>query len=150
MTFWTRWIFPLSDSRPHRSPPGPSLGTPPWLLTSPIFRATGCIAPAFLSAVLLVLPIGMHNNLGRLRTSLERCGASGPSWASTAPLGTVTATVVSYSASTSTSMPVGADTEWAADSTPLALLRAQRAPCQCPHYICAVRGSINMLEESSK
>ncbi|KAF8275179.1 hypothetical protein EI94DRAFT_36799 [Lactarius quietus] len=106
--------FFYSQTRVHIVPCRPSIGTPPWLSASSMLRAAGCIVPAFLSAVLLVLLLGMHSDLGRLRTSLERCGASGPSWASATPSVTVTATVVSYSTSTST------DTEWASDSTPLA------------------------------
>lgn len=103
--------FFYSQTRVHIVPRRPSLGTPPWLSAPSILRAAGCIVPAIFSAVLLVLLLGMHNDLGRLRTSLERCGASGPSWASAAPSVTVTATVVSYSTS--------ADTEWTSNSTPL-------------------------------
>ena len=105
--------FFYSQTRVHIVPRRPNLGTPPWLSTSSILRAAGCIVPAVFSAILLVLLLGMHNDLGRLRTSLERCSASGPTWASAAPSVTVTATVVSYSTTTS------ADTEWSSNSTPL-------------------------------
>ncbi|KAH9043385.1 hypothetical protein EDB85DRAFT_1914947 [Lactarius pseudohatsudake] len=105
--------FFYSQTRVHIVPHRPSLGTPPWLsASSSILRAAAFMVPAFFSAVLLVLLLSMHNDLGRLRTSLDRCGASGPSWAGAAPSVTVTATVVSYSTSTSTSATP--------DSTPLA------------------------------
>ncbi|KAH9005000.1 hypothetical protein EDB86DRAFT_3187498 [Lactarius hatsudake] len=105
--------FFYSQTRVHIVPRRPSLGTPPWLsASSSILRAASFMVPAFFTAVLLVLLLSMHNDLGRLRTSLDRCGASGPSWAGAAPSVTVTATVVSYSTSTSTSATP--------DSTPLA------------------------------
>lgn len=111
--------FFYSQTCVHIVPRRPSLGTPPppLLSASSVLRASGRIAPVVFSAVLLVLLLGMHNDLGRLRTSLERCGASGPSWTSAAPSVTVTATVVSYSASTSTS--TSADTDFPSDPTPL-------------------------------
>ena len=55
-------------------------------------------APTVLSLILLVLILGMYNDLSRLRTSLlDRCGPPGPNWAANAPVPsvTVTATVVS-------------------------------------------------------
>ncbi|KAH9060011.1 hypothetical protein EDB87DRAFT_1618001 [Lactarius vividus] len=105
--------FFYSQTRVHIVPHRPSFGTPLWLsASSSILRVAAFIVPAFFSAVLLVFLLSMHNDLGRLRTSLDRCGASGPSWAGTAPSVTVTATVVSYSTSTSTSATP--------DSTPLA------------------------------
>ncbi len=104
--------FFYSQTRVHIVPRLSRPGTPPRLLASSILRATGRVAPVVLSAFLFILLMGMHKDLGRLRTSLERCSTPGPSWMSAAPLVTVTATVVSYSTSTST------DTEWASESTP--------------------------------
>ncbi|KAH9079269.1 hypothetical protein EDB83DRAFT_2341724 [Lactarius deliciosus] len=83
--------FFYPQTRVHIVPRRPSLGTPPWLsASSSILRAAAFMVPAFFTAVLLVLLLSMHNDLGRLRTSLDRCGASGPSWAGAAPSVTVT------------------------------------------------------------
>ncbi|KAH9180402.1 hypothetical protein EDB89DRAFT_1919010 [Lactarius sanguifluus] len=123
--------FFYPQTRVHIVAHRPSLGTPPWLsASSSILRAAAFMVPAFFSAVLLVLLLSMHNDLGRLRTSLDRCGASGPSWAGAAPSVTVTATVVSYSASTSTSSAIPdstllASAEGPASSTLTSACRSQ-------------------------
>lgn len=78
-----------SSSSSSSSPPSPS---------TLLLRATASAAPALLSLVLLILLLGMHQNLGRLRTSLDRCGPpSGPNWTNhnVPSVITVTATVVS-------------------------------------------------------
>lgn len=103
-------IVPQAQARPRRGKEAP-----PWAWSSPftIFRATAYAAPIFLSLILFVLLLGIHQDLGRLRTSLDRCGsgAPGPNWATTVPsVTTVTATVVS-SISRPTSS-TDADPEW--------------------------------------
>lgn len=78
------------------------LGGPPWSSAS-LFRATAYITPAI---ILLIIILGMRNDLGRLRTSLDHCVPPGSNkWANATPTITVTATVVSRAAST------GADVE---------------------------------------
>ena len=89
---------------------------PPWSSPSTLFRATAFAAPAVLSLILFVLLLGVHHDLGRLRTSLDRCGGGGPHyWTNNNPAAgvpavtTVTATVVS---SRPTGSSGAADPEW--------------------------------------
>jgi hypothetical protein len=95
---------------PHTHPRGKE--APPWSSSSPaspstfLLRATAFAAPALLSLVLLILLLGIHQDVGRLRTSLDRCGPSGgPNWTNynVPSVTTVTATVVS-------SRPIGSTT----------------------------------------
>jgi len=116
--------FFYSQIRVHIAPrarPGKPGEVPPWRLSpskSTFLRATTHAAPAVLSFVLLVLVLGMYNDLGRLRTSLDRCGTPGPNWnAAPAPSVTVTATVVSHHHHHPTST-AGTDVEWDPDSAP--------------------------------
>jgi hypothetical protein len=92
------WPSSSSSSSSSSSPPSPSTF---------LLRATASAAPALLSLVLLILLLGMHQDLGRLRTSLDRCGPppGGPNWANynVPSVTTVTATVVS-------SRPTGSST----------------------------------------
>jgi hypothetical protein len=96
---------------------------PPWSSSSSpsaFLRATATYAaPTVLSLILLVLLLGIHHDLGRLRTSLDRCGGAaaaaagpGPNWATVHSVTTVTATVVSTSRPTSS---ISADPEWDSD-----------------------------------
>jgi hypothetical protein len=82
---------------------------------STFLRATTHSAPAVLSLILLVLLLGMYKDLGRLHTSLDRCGTPGPNWNAAAPSVTVTATVVSHHYATSTST-TALHTDWNRDS----------------------------------
>ncbi|KAI0273473.1 hypothetical protein BC834DRAFT_854016 [Gloeopeniophorella convolvens] len=81
---------------PRRRSPGVSSL---WTSASSLVRTAACIAPAIFSVVLLILLLGMYNDIGRLRSSIERCGApAGQAWAGAeAPTVTITATVVSRS-----------------------------------------------------
>ncbi|KAI0256546.1 hypothetical protein BJV78DRAFT_288017 [Lactifluus subvellereus] len=88
--------FFYSQIRIHIAPRRRGLGEPPWSPAS-LFRAAAYIAPAI---ILLILLLGTRNDLGRLRASLDRCGAPGSNWANATPTITVTATVVSRAAST--------------------------------------------------
>jgi hypothetical protein len=82
--------------------------------------------------VLLVLLLGTYNDLGRLRTSLDRCGAPGSNWANAAtaataaPSVTVTATVVSQPRSTTTGAN-DAEAEWGGDPDSASLADADAA-----------------------
>jgi hypothetical protein len=94
---------PRGSSRGKEAPPwspsSSSSSSPPSPSTL-LLRATTSAAPALLSLVLLILLLGMHQDLGRLRTSLDRCGPpGGPNWTNNydnvPSVTTVTATVVS-------------------------------------------------------
>ena len=121
-------IVPQTQARPRRGKEAPPWSRS-WSWSSPspssIFRATAYAAPAVLSLILLVLLLGIHHDLGRLRTSLDRCGGGGPgpNWASSVPsVTTVIATVVSSSCPTSSA---SADPEWDFDrpnSTPTSVM----------------------------
>jgi hypothetical protein len=95
---------------------------PPWSSSAFLLRATASAAPALLSLVLLVFLFGIHQDLGQLRTSLDRCGplGGGPNWANpnVPPVTTVTATVVSGRpmSSTGAGAGAGADPEWDSDA----------------------------------
>jgi hypothetical protein len=90
-------------TRGKEASPWWSPSSPPSLSLSPstfLLRATASAAPALLSLVLLILLLGVHHELGRLRTSLDRCGPpGGPNWTNynnnVPSVTTVTATVVS-------------------------------------------------------
>lgn len=105
---------------------------PPWswssLSSSFLLRATASAAPALLSLILLVLLLGMHQDLGRLRTSLDRCGPppGGPNWTNynVPSVTTVTATVVSSRPTTGSTAATSADPESQDSDVPL----AQNAP----------------------
>jgi len=109
------------QARPH-SPGGVPLPWPTSSKSTAIFlRGTMAhAAPAVLSLILLVLVLGMYNDLNRLRTSLiDRCGPPpGPNWANApVPSVTVTATVVSHhhhpmSTATGTHADSDSDVEW--------------------------------------
>ncbi|KAF8487516.1 hypothetical protein DFH94DRAFT_798316 [Russula ochroleuca] len=90
---------------------------------STLIRATAYTAPAVVSLVLFILLLGVHHDMGRLRTSLDWCGGGGPHWANN-PAGvpvvtTVMATVVS-------SCPTGP--EWDSDSESRAAAAASDVP----------------------
>ncbi len=94
-------IVPQTHPRGSR---GKEKEVPSWSSSSPpspstfLLRATAFAAPALLSLVLLILLLGIHQDLGRLRTSLDRCGPpGGPNWTNynVPSVTTVTATVVS-------------------------------------------------------
>jgi hypothetical protein len=114
-------IVPQTQARPRRGKEAPPWSWS-WFWSSPspssIFRAAAYAAPAVLSLILLVLLLGINHDLGRLRTSLDRCGsggggAPGPNWASSVPsVTTVTATVVSSGRPTSSASE---DPEWEFD-----------------------------------
>ena len=106
----------------------------PWpFFKSASLRATAHAAPAILALVLLVLLLRTYNDLGRLRTSLDRCGAPGSNWANAAavPSVTVTATVVSQPRSTTTTGANDADAEseaeWGSDPDSASLAGADAA-----------------------
>lgn len=85
--------------RGKEAPPWPSSSSssPPSPSTF-LFRTAASAAPALLSLILLILLLGIHQDLGRLRTSLDRCGhPTGPNWTNynVPSVTTVTATVVS-------------------------------------------------------
>ena len=107
-------IVPQTSPRGSSSSSSRGKEAPPWSWTrswswsslpspsSLFLRATTSAAPALLSLVLLILLLGLHQDLGRLRTSLERCGPpGGPNWTNNnynvppVTVTTVTATVVS-------------------------------------------------------
>jgi hypothetical protein len=103
------------------SPSSPSLS--PSSSSSFLLRATAFAAPALLSLVFLVLLLGIHQDLGRLRTSLDRYGPpGGPSWTNYNNLPsvtTVTATVVSNYPTTGFSSAPSADSESQDSDVPL-------------------------------
>ncbi len=92
----------VPQTRPHGSR---GKEAPPWWWWSPpspstfLLRATASAAPALLSLVFLIFLLGIHQDLGRLRTSLDRYGppGGGPNWSNynVPSITTVTATVVS-------------------------------------------------------
>ncbi|KAI0306721.1 hypothetical protein B0F90DRAFT_1623665 [Multifurca ochricompacta] len=106
--------FFYSQLRIHILPRRRSLGAPPWPPTPAFLRVSAYIAPTVFSIFLIILFLGLRNDLGRLRTSLERCGTPGSTRANVEPSVTVTATVLSRITGTS------ADAEWVSDSMPLA------------------------------
>lgn len=116
---------------PQAPPPRRGKEAPPWSSPPTLFRATAYATPAVLSLILFILLLGVHHDLGRLRTSLDRCGGGGPYyWANNPAAGvptvtTVTATVVS-------SRPTGsggaADPEWDPDLESPTAAAASDAP----------------------
>ena len=132
-------IAPLAHvRRPLASHPDEA--PPPWpwpFFKSASLRATARAAPAILALVLLVLLLGTYNDLGRLRTSLDRCGAPGSNWANAAAAAavpssvTVAATVVSQPRSTTTTTTgvndAEAETEWGGDPDSASLAGADAA-----------------------
>lgn len=93
------------SSRGKEAPPwssSSSSSSPPSSSSTFLLRATASAAPALLSLVFLVLLLGIHQDLGRLRSSLDRYGPppGGPNWTNSnynnvPSVTTVTATVVS-------------------------------------------------------
>jgi hypothetical protein len=129
----------VPQSRLRRGKEAPSW---PWSWSSPssLLRATAHAAPAVLSLVLLLLLLGVHHDLGRLRTSLaldhHRCGGAPggppPHWAAVPSVTTVTATVVSSSRPTTgpsaAAAAASADPEWEWDSDSAAASDAPARP----------------------
>jgi hypothetical protein len=77
-------------SHPYEAPP-----PLPWLyfkFTS--LRAMACTAPAILVLMLLVLLLGTYNDLGRLCTLPDRCGAPRLNWANAAAAAAMPSSVI--------------------------------------------------------
>ena len=111
---------PWSESSPSSSsPPSPSPSTL-------LLRATAAAAPVLLSLVLLILLLGVHNDLGRLRTSLDRCSPlGGPNWTNYNNVQSVTTTVT---ATVVSSRPTGSTTSTDPESEDSDLPLARTAP----------------------
>jgi hypothetical protein len=98
-------IVPQTRPRGKEAPPwssSSSSSSPQSSSSTFLLRATAYAAPALLSLVFLILLLGIHQDLGRLRTSLDRYGPppGGPNWTNSnhnnvPSVTTVTATVVS-------------------------------------------------------
>jgi hypothetical protein len=120
---------PRSSSRGKEAPPwwsSSSSSLPPSPSTF-LLRATASAAPALLSFVLLILLLGIHQELARLRTSLDRCGPpGGPNWTNhnnnnvPSVTTTVTATVVSSRPPTGSATTTNPDPESQDSDVPLA------------------------------
>jgi hypothetical protein len=113
------------DSRGKEAPPWwpSSSSSSPTSPSAFLLRATASAAPALLSLVLLLLLLGIHKDVGQLRTSLDRCGPpGGPNWPNynnVPSVTTVTATIVN-SRPTTGSTATGADSESQDPDMPLA------------------------------
>lgn len=117
---------------------------PPWSSASTFLRGTAYAAPTVLSLILLVLLVlllGTHHDLRRLRTSVDQCGAPGPVWAANGavlPPVTVTATVVSRPTGTP-----GADGEWDSDLASVSATVSGASPAR------SIPMSVTMIDISS-
>ena len=116
----------VPQTRPRGGSNGGKETAPPWPLTSSsppssssaFLRATASAAPALLSFIFLVLLLGIYQDLGRLRSSLDRYGPppAGPGWTNSnynnvPSVTTVTATVVSSHHPMSSTTSTSADSE---------------------------------------
>lgn len=111
----------VPQARPPRGSSSRGQETPLWWSSYPfLLRATASAAAALLSLVLFFLLLGIHQDLGRLRTSLDRYGPpGGPNWTNNynvPTVTTVTATVVS-------SHPTGSSTDHESQDTDVPLAR---------------------------
>ncbi|KAI9460035.1 hypothetical protein F5148DRAFT_1377441 [Russula earlei] len=104
---------------------------PPWPSSPTFLRAIAYAAPAVFLLILIVLFGGIHKDLSRLHSSLERCGASGPNWAAhrdnvVPSVTTITATVLSRPTGAAGTSPD--DSEWDAASSSGSDDEARSAP----------------------